>query len=133
LLRSNIGDHCILSMQPYFERISHNDSCAYCTGRRLVTRLPKALDAIYCISLQEQLHRTRQAIAHFHRIGLCRHVTFYRPTRGKNADYAIWASHQAVACHALSNGQRHALVLEDDVFFRRPWCKLAPRIAQAIP
>jgi hypothetical protein len=104
-----------------------------CTGRRLVTRLPKALDAIYCISLQEQPHRTRQAIAHFHRIGLCRHVTFYRPTRGKNADYAIWASHQAVACHALSNGQRHALVLEDDVFFRRPWCKLAPRIAQAIP
>ena len=126
------GSLLLLRMQPYFERISHDDSCAYCTGRRLATHLPDTLDAIYCISLQEQPHRTRQAIAHFHSIGLCRCVIFYRPTRGKNADHAIWASHRAVARHVLSNGQRHALVLEDDVFFRRSWSNLAPRIARAM-
>jgi hypothetical protein len=54
------------------------------------------------------------------------------PTMRSGQGGAHAPSHQAVARHALSNGQRHALVLEDDVFFRRPWCKLAPRIAQAI-
>jgi hypothetical protein len=119
-------------MQPYFEPVSHDDSCAYCTGGRLPASLPKPLDAIYCISLQEQPHRTREAVAHFHRVGLCRHVTFYRPTRGENGERAIWASHQALARHALANGCRNALMLEDDVFFRQPWGKFAPRIARAM-
>jgi hypothetical protein len=119
-------------MRPYFERVSHDDSCAYCTGRRPIASLPKALDAIYCISLQEQPHRTRHAIAHFHRIGLCRHVILYRPTRGKHGERAIWKSHRALARHALANGRRNALMLEDDVFFRQPWDRLAPRIARAM-
>ena len=118
-------------MQPYFEPVAHDDSCAHCTGRRS-TSLPKTLDAIYCISLQEQPHRTRHAVAHFHRIGLCRHVIFYRPRRGKNGEHAIWASHQAVARHALANGHRSPLMLEDDAFFRQPWDKLARRIAGAM-
>ncbi len=118
-------------MQPYFEPVAHDDSCAYCTRRR-PTSLPKTLDAIYCISLQEQPHRTRQAVAHFHRVGLCRHVIFYRPTRGENGERAIWESHQALARHALANGCRNALMLEDDVFFRQPWDKLARRIARAM-
>jgi hypothetical protein len=119
-------------MQAYFESIPHDDSCAYCTGRRSVTPLPKPVDAIYCISLQEQPHRTRQAIAHFHQIGLCRYVTFYRPMRGKNGERAIWASHRALACDAVAKSSRYALMLEDDVFFRQPWDKLAPRIERAI-
>ncbi len=119
-------------MQPYFEPVSHDDSCVYCSGRRPVASLPKTLDAIYCISLQEQPRRTRQAIAHFHRIGLCRHVIFYRPTRGRNGERAIWASHKALARHALANGRRSALMLEDDVYFRQPWNRLATRIARAM-
>jgi len=98
----------------------------------MATPLPKPLDAIYCISLQEQPHRATHAAAHFHRIGLCRHVTFYRPARGKNGSRAIWESHRALARHAVANGCRHALMLEDDVFFRRPWARLAPRIARTI-
>jgi hypothetical protein len=119
-------------MQPYFEPAAHDDSCAHCTGRRRTTPLPETLDAVYCISLQEQPHRTRAAIAHFHRIGLCRHVIFYRPTRGKNGERAIWKSHRALARHALASGCRTALMLEDDAFFRLPWEKLAPRIARAM-
>jgi len=119
-------------MQPYFETVPRDETCAYCTGRSAVTPLPVPLDAIYCISLQEQPHRTRQAIAHFHQIGLCRHVTFYRPVRGKNGERAIWASHRALASHALENGRRCALMLEDDVDFRRPWPKLAPKVGRAL-
>lgn len=119
-------------MRPYFEPVARDDSCAYCTGRRRPAPLPKSLDAIYCISLQEQPHRTRQAIAHLHHIGLCRHVLFYRPRRGKNGERAIWASHRALARHALASGHRTTLMLEDDVFFRQSWDTLARRIARAM-
>jgi GR25 family glycosyltransferase involved in LPS biosynthesis len=119
-------------MQAYFESLPHDDSCPYCTGRSAATPLPGPLDAIYCISLQDQPHRTHQAAAHLHRLGLCRLVSLYRPVRGKNGTRAIWESHRAVACHAVANGCRSALILEDDVYFHRPWAKLAPRIAGAI-
>jgi hypothetical protein len=119
-------------MQPYFEPLPRDQTCAYCNGRSVAAPLPKPLDAIYCISLQEQPHRTRQAIAHFHRIGLCRHVTLYRPVRGKNGERAIWESHRALARHALENDRRCTLMLEDDVDFRQLWSKLAPRIERAI-
>jgi hypothetical protein len=124
------GEHS--GMQSYFQSVAQDSSCAYCTGRRSVTPLPKPLDAVYCISLQEQALRTQQAIAHFHRIGLCQYVTLYRPTRGKNRERSIWETHQALARHALANGRRHVLMLEDDVDFRQPWSKLAPRIERAI-
>lgn len=119
-------------MRAYFEPVPYSDSCAYCTGRRSATPLPKSLDAIYCISLQEQPHRTREAAAHFHDVGLCRHVTFYRPLRGKNGSRAIWESHRVLARHALANGRRTTLMLEDDVYLRRPWAELASRIARAL-
>jgi hypothetical protein len=107
-------------MQSYFESVAQDSSCAYCTGLRSVAPLPEPLDAIYCISLQEQPQRTQQAIMHFHWIGLCRHVTLYRPTRGKNRERSIWETHQALARHALANGRPHVLTLEDDVDFRQP-------------
>ena len=119
-------------MQSYFEPVAPDDACVYCTGRRPAAALPSTLDAIYCISLQEQPHRTRQAIAHFHQVGLCQHVTFYRPRRGKNGERAIWGSHRALARHALAHGRRNALMLEDDVFFRQPWGKIARRIAEVM-
>lgn len=119
-------------MQAYFEPVLHSGSCVYCTGRRAVPALPKPLAAVYCISLQEQPHRTNRAAAHFHDIGLCRHVTFYRPTRGGNGSRAIWESHRALACHALANGYDSALMLEDDVYFRQPWAELVPKITRAM-
>jgi GR25 family glycosyltransferase involved in LPS biosynthesis len=119
-------------MQAYFESVPHDASCAYCMGSRPVTPLPEPLAAIYCISLQEQPHRMRQATAEFHRIGLCRHVTFYRPVREDYAERAIWESHRALARHALANGRHCALMLEDDIDFRQRWSVLAPRIERAI-
>jgi hypothetical protein len=119
-------------MQSYFEQVAHDDSCRYCTGNRSATSLPQALDAIYCISLQEQPHRTRAATAHFHDYGLCQHVLFYRPVRGDDGEHAIWTSHREVARHALACGRRSVLVLEDDVFLRQSWDRLAPRIARAM-
>lgn len=119
-------------MTGYFEAIPLHKDCEYCAGRRLIVPLPRPMEAVYCISLQEQPHRTGQAVAHFHNIGLCRHVTFYRPTRGRNAELAIWESHRAVAHHALANGRKCALILEDDVDFRQPWSKLASRVQRAI-
>ena len=119
-------------MQAYFETVPHDDSCAYCTGQCAAAPLPEPLDAVYCISLQEQPHRTAQAVAHFHEVGLCRLVTLYRPVRGKNPTRAIWESHRAVARQALANERNHALILEDDVYFRRPWAEIVPRIARAL-
>jgi hypothetical protein len=80
----------------------------------------------------EQPARTARATAHFHAIGLCRQVTFYRPHRAKNTTLGVWTSHRAVAQEALARGHRRALILEDDVVFRRPLADLAPRIARAL-
>jgi hypothetical protein len=119
-------------MEPYFESIPVDAACSYCTGRLAVAPLPAPLDAVYCISLQEQPHRTAAAVAHFHSIGLCRHVTLYRPVRGVNGSRAIWNSHRALAQHALTHGHRSALMLEDDVYFQPSWARLVPRIGRAL-
>lgn len=119
-------------MQARFEFVPREESCAYCHGRVSISPLPTPIDAIYCISLQEQPRRTQQAIEQFHRVGLCRQVTLYRPTRGKNSERAIWDSHRALASHALKNGYRCALIFEDDADLRRPWPQLAAEIGQVI-
>ena len=68
----------------YFESLARDDGCDYCVGRRHVGTLAPDLTAIYCISLQEQPHRTIKAAAQFHALGLCREVLFYRPLRGRD-------------------------------------------------
>jgi hypothetical protein len=118
-------------MAAYFESIKRDDACPYCNGRRAATPLPAPLDAVYCISLQEQPHRTQLVSEHFHKIGLCQFVTFYRPLRG-NGSVAIWASHRALAQHAKARGCRSALFLEDDIVFRRDWDTVAPKVARAL-
>ena len=118
-------------MAAYFEPIARDDNCPYCSGRRTASPLPAPLDAVYCISLQEQPHRTQLVSEHFHKIGLCRHVTFYRPVRGKGS-IGIWTSHRALAQHAVARGCRSALFLEDDVVFRRDWDVVAPRVGRAL-
>jgi hypothetical protein len=117
-------------LHPRFEPISHDSSCDFCSGRRQPATI--GIDAAYCISLVEQPARTARAAAHFHAIGLCRQVIFYRPSRAKNTDHGVWASHRAVAQAALAGGYRRVLILEDDVVFRRPIADLAPRITRAL-
>jgi hypothetical protein len=80
----------------------------------------------------EQPARTARAAGHFHAIGLCRQVIFYRPHRARNTNLGVWTSHRAVAQAALARGQRRVLILEDDVEFRRPIADLAPRVARAL-
>ncbi len=104
----------------YFEALARDEGCDYCAGRRQVARLAPDLAAIYCISLQEQPHRTAKAAAQFHVLGLCRDVLFYRPVRGCDTDRAIWDSHRAVAADAIAKGFARILVLEDDVLFAAP-------------
>jgi len=114
----------------YFEPVAREAACDYCAGRRGATTLD--LDAVYCISLQEQGHRAAAAAAHFHAVGLCRTVVFYRPVRGRHANRAIWESHRTVAQHATANGFTRVLVLEDDVFLTQPPERLVARLAAAL-
>jgi GR25 family glycosyltransferase involved in LPS biosynthesis len=70
--------------------------------------------------LREREDRARAAAEEFHRLGLCRKVLFYRPSRHQTNPIAgIWESHRTVLSHALEHGYRSALVLEDDVLFSR--------------
>jgi glycosyl transferase, family 25 len=117
--------------EPYFELVPHADGCEVCCGRQTAVSLSPGVEAIYCISLQEQPYRTRQAATHFHALGLCRNVLFYRPARGRHANRAIWESHQAVAQHALRQGFSRVLVLEDDVLFTSPG-RLVARVEAAL-
>jgi len=118
-------------MDVVFEPIAADANCEFCSGRRQPVMLD--VDAAYCISLIEQPHRTAYAAAHFHAIGLCQQVIFYRPHRAAESkqDWAIWKSHRAVAREALAKGHSRILIMEDDVAFRRPIVDLAPRIARA--
>jgi hypothetical protein len=116
----------------YFEALARDEWCDYCVGRRYAATLAPDLAAIYCISLQEQPHRTAQAAAQFHALGLCRDVLFYRPVRGCDTDRAIWDSHRAVAADAIAKGFARILVLEDDVLFTRPRETLVRRITAAL-
>jgi hypothetical protein len=116
----------------YFASLAREEACDYCAGRRRAAPLAPDLDAIYCISLQEQPHRTAEAAAQFHALGLCRDVLFYRPVRGRDTDRAIWDSHRAVAQDAVGKGFARILVLEDDVLFTRPRETIARRIAAAL-
>jgi hypothetical protein len=116
----------------YFEFLARDERCDYCAGRRYVGTLAPDLTAIYCISLQEQPHRTAKAAAQFHALGLCREVLFYRPVRRRDAERAIWESHRAVAQDAIAKGFARILVLEDDVLFTRPRETVVRRITAAL-
>ena len=67
----------------FFEPIRTRFDCGYCSGRSEPSTLMPYIDAVICISTQDNPDRTRQAAEHFHQIGLCRDVVFYRPKRGR--------------------------------------------------
>ncbi|GAC1559991.1 MAG: hypothetical protein NVS2B5_23580 [Beijerinckiaceae bacterium] len=89
-------------------------------------------DAVYCISLKEQPHRADAALQHLREQGLGGGLTFYRPARGLHTPRAIWASHRAVASHALHQGYERVLILEDDVQFRVNNHVMLKRLSRAI-
>jgi hypothetical protein len=92
------------------------------------------LDAVYCISLKTRSDRTAEAAEELHRVGLCRHVRFYRPDRHpRSPRKGIWQSHRDVAAHALAASFERVLILEDDVLFQRRFTPRSERrIAEAM-
>jgi len=118
-----------------FHPCAADAACPYCTGSIDVESDVafdwSFLDGVYCISLQSREDRTASAAAEFHRVGLCRHVLFYRPIKhSKSAKRGIWDSHRAVGAHALQRGCTQTLIMEDDVLFAR---RLRPQKVRAIP
>jgi hypothetical protein len=114
-----------------FQRCAIDDHCFHCGNCESETVFDWSfVDAIYCISLLERPDRLASAVAEFHRVGLCRHVIFYRPRRHpQDPIIGIWESHRAVARHAWERGHARVLMLEDDVRFTRALC---PRKLQSI-
>lgn len=108
------------------------DDCRYCQGT-----VPAGeghdwsfLDAVYCISLKTRNDRVERVSEQFHRVGLCRHVVFYRPAKHPvKGTIGSWESHRAVARLARERGAATTLVFEDDVQFVRG---LSPRRVRAI-
>jgi hypothetical protein len=105
--------------------------CDYCAGRKPRPALGGAIDAIYCINIEEQPKRFADMTALFHREGMCGDVIFHRPKRGRFSTLAIWISHREVAREALRRGRTRILVLEDDLLFLRPWGSILENIREA--
>ncbi|SNB68373.1 hypothetical protein SAMN07250955_106179 [Arboricoccus pini] len=118
-----------------FHPCQDDPDCPYCNGTKQDTPCDWSfLDGAYCISLQSRAERTDRATKHFHALGLCRHVTFYRPERHPTRVVAgIWESHRAVAMDALARGLKNVLIMEDDVrFMNRATPKRIARIPREI-
>lgn len=85
---------------------------------------------MYCISLKTRGDRLAAAAAAFHKVGLCRHVTFYRPDKHPNSGFVGgWRSHRDVGLHAMERGCERTLICEDDVLFSR---RIRPRTLRAV-
>lgn len=110
-------------------------ACRFCNGTAAADDFDWSFaGAVYCISLQHRDDRAASAAAEFHRVGLCRQVTFYRPAKHEGSAVAgIWNSHRHVVRRAARHGHRRVLVFEDDVQISR---RLRPatlrRIADAV-
>jgi hypothetical protein len=114
-------DHYETNDATSFHACPRSASCPHCASPEKSALFDwSQVDTAYCISLQEREDRARSAAAEFHRVGLCRKVVFYRPPRHQTKPIAgIWESHRRVLSHALMQGNRSALVFEDDVVFAR--------------
>ncbi len=115
-----------------FQTCPPDEACEYCRGLRATPKVADIVDAVYCISIQEQPERFAAVQALFHAEGLCQDVVFYRPKRGRSPNPAIWSSHRAVAREALRRGQRRILVLEDDIRLVGSWTRAVAAARRAI-
>jgi hypothetical protein len=71
-----------------------------------------------CISLKGANERVERATVEFHKVGLCRRLLFYRPTRDKIPARGCWESHRRIARQAKEVWQLKRLaIFEDDVCF----------------
>jgi hypothetical protein len=120
---------------PPFHPCQPDPACPYCGGAGPPPAGLEAfdwsfLDGAYCISLSSRPDRAASAAAQFHRLGLCRRVTFHRPAaHGEAPKIGIWEAHRAVGVDALAKGMRAVLVLEDDVRFSR---RVTPRTVRNV-
>ncbi len=89
-------------------------------------------DSVYCLSLQEQPHRTAAMADLLHHLGLCANATFLRPRRAKHQPRAIWQSHRDMARHAIDRGFRKVLLFEDDADIRIGRDRLQARLREAM-
>jgi hypothetical protein len=129
------------SSQPVYHSCPADPACPYCNGSIEQTGGAldwSFLDAAYCISLKTRDDRLALAAAEFHKVGLCRRVTFYRPDKHpKNGFIGSWTSHRDVALDALQRGCARTLICEDDVLFTRkirpPTLKAIERALNALP
>jgi glycosyl transferase family 25 len=105
---------------PVFHPCPSDPACPYCNG---TIEPEKALDwsfldGAYCISLKSREDRATNVAAEFHKVGLCRKVTFYRPVKHPvKGIIGSWESHRAVGEDALQRGYQRTLIMEDDVAF----------------
>jgi GR25 family glycosyltransferase involved in LPS biosynthesis len=111
------------SNQPVCHPCPADPSCPHCSGSARTGGVLdwSFLDAAYCISLKTRDDRVAQAAAEFHKVGLCRQITFHRPDKHPKSGFiGSWAAHRAVAMDALQRGCERTLICEDDVLFTRP-------------
>lgn len=103
-----------------FHPCPYDPSCPYCNGTIEEDRALdwSYLDGAYCISLKSREDRAANVAAEFHRVGLCRKVTFYRPVKHPvKGIIGSWESHRAVGEHARERRFDRTLIMEDDVLF----------------
>jgi GR25 family glycosyltransferase involved in LPS biosynthesis len=119
--------------EPICQPCPTDPACPYCNGS--IDQTGGALDwsfldAAYCISLKTRDDRFAEAAAEFHKVGLCRRVTFYRSDKHPKSGFiGGWTAHRAVAMDALERGCARTLICEDDVLFTR---RVRPATLRAI-
>lgn len=90
----------------------------------------QAASMYLCICLQSRDDRLHEAANQFHRVGLCRLVQFFRPTRPDESYcqqhgikargfYGCWTSHSQCVDFARKHKATRLAVFEDDVLFRQ--------------
>jgi GR25 family glycosyltransferase involved in LPS biosynthesis len=129
---SSLSETTVAADSPVFHPCPPDPACPYCNGS---IEPEKALDwsfldGAYCISLKSREDRAINVAAQFHKVGLCRLVTFYRPVKHPvKGIIGSWESHRAVGEDALQRGHQKTLIMEDDVAFAG---KLRPGRVRAI-
>lgn len=80
----------------------------------------KAIDRIYCISVDVRQDRRESAKAQFRRIGILPRVEFVIVTRhSDDPEQGIFESHLDCLRRGLDAGSKHLAVFEDDIVFDR--------------
>jgi GR25 family glycosyltransferase involved in LPS biosynthesis len=103
----------------------YSDTCVTCNGGTSLYNWSGVFDKAYCISLQGREDRLISSAQQFHNIGLCKYVTYYRPTRDNSQHVArpttrgCWESHRDVMTKGKQAGAEKLLIFEDDVIFEK--------------